>query len=75
LTSTRVRGNLVHKEVREIADKLEAQGWVIKQGNQGYAFAYPPDPSKRPVKLPSTPGGGRWRENLISVLRRSGAVL
>jgi hypothetical protein len=65
----------MHKEVREIARKLEEQGWEIRTGNQGYEFAYPPDKSKRPVKLPSTPGGKRWKQNLIGALRRNGAKL
>lgn len=64
------------KEVREIIEKLEAQGWRIERNPKtGYTFAYPPDKTKRPVKLPTSPGQYRWKQNLIAVLRRNGADL
>lgn len=63
----------MHKEVREIATKLEAQGWTITPDGGGHYRACPPDKTKRCVTLPSTPGKGRWRQNLTSQLRRSGA--
>ena len=62
------------KEVREIAEKLVKQGWRIEEGSK-HAKAYPPDPTKSVVILPGTPGKGRWKQNLISQLRRSGADL
>jgi hypothetical protein len=66
----------MHKEVREIADKLIAQGWTISEvGGGGHSMACPPDKTKRCVPLPSTPGRGRWKQNLTSQLRRSGAIL
>ena len=65
----------MHKAVREIAKKLETQGWGFRPGKGPYVIAVPPDKSKRPVKLPSSPGGRNWRQNLIAVLRRSGADL
>ena len=65
----------MHKEVGEIAKKLESQGWTLRQGKGGYMFAYPPDRTRRPVKLPSTPGGRSWKQNLVAVLRRNGADL
>lgn len=65
----------MHKEIREIVSKLEEQGWEVRSGNGGYDFAFPPDKTKRSVKLPSTPGGSRWKQNLISVLKRAGADL
>lgn len=64
----------MHKEVKEIAAKLREQGWRIEEGAK-HSMAYPPDPSKRPVGLPGTPGRGRWKQNLIADLRRSGADL
>lgn len=62
------------KEVREIAKRLEAQGWQLVKG-KGHTKAYPPDPSKPMVVLPGTPGRGRWKANLIAQPRRSGADL
>lgn len=65
----------MHKEVREIVDKLLAQGWTVEPDGGGHYKATPPDKTKRIVTLPSTPGKGRWKQNLTSQLRRSGAIL
>lgn len=62
------------KDIKRIRKELEAQGWQIKDRKGGHAMAYPPDKSKQPVLLPSTPSGPRWRENLLAQLRRSGFV-
>lgn len=64
------------KEVRRIAECLVEQGWRLERNTRtSYVFAYPPN-GGRPVKLPSTPAGsGRWRTNLIALLRRQGATL
>lgn len=64
----------MHKEVKEIATKLEEQGWRIDY-DRDHPMACPPDKTKPCVPLPSTPGRGRWKQNLISSLRRSGAEL
>jgi predicted RNA binding protein YcfA (HicA-like mRNA interferase family) len=63
------------KEAREIAKKLEAQGWRVDYHRKGHAIAYPPDRSKRPVTIPGTPSDHRWKKNLIAELRRAGANL
>lgn len=64
----------MHKEVREIKERLEAQGWTVSEVTGGGHYkACPPDKTKRCVTLPSTPGQGRWKQNLTSQLRRSGA--
>lgn len=63
----------MNKEVKEIADKLEAQGWRITWGN--HSQACPPDKTKPCVALPGTPSGKRWKQNLTAQLRRSGARL
>lgn len=63
------------KDIDQIRKALIAQGWRIEKARgTGYDRAYPPDTSKPPARLPSTPGGGRWRENLIAQLRRSGFI-
>ena len=64
----------MHKEVRKIARQLETQGWTIDY-RRDHALACPPDTAKPCVALPGTPGGGRWRQNLIAQLRRSDARL
>lgn len=64
----------MHKEVKEIAEKLERQGWRIDETKK-HPMACPPDPTKPCVPLPTTPGRGRWKQNLIASLRRSGANL
>jgi hypothetical protein len=64
----------MHKEVKEIARKLERQGWTIKPGTK-HDLACPPDKDKPCVPLPGSPGRGRWKENLVAQLRRSGADL
>ncbi len=64
----------MHKEVAEIAEALEAQGWTIDYGRE-HPMACPPDKTRACVPLPSTPGRGRWKQNLIGKLRRSGADL
>lgn len=64
----------MNKEIREITVKLEKQGWRIEQATK-HIKAWPPDPNMPMVMLPTTPGRGRWKQNLISQLRRSGADL
>lgn len=59
------------KELKKIKKELERQGWRIERRAK-HGMAFPPDKSKPPVVLPSTPGGGRWLQNLIAQLRRSG---
>ena len=66
---------MVNKEVREIAKRLEKQGWWIQHIKGGRVLAWPPDKTKNAVKLPSTPGGRRWKENLTAELRKAGADL
>lgn len=62
----------MHKEVREIAAKLREQGWRIEEARRGgHAKAFSPD-GVTIVVLPGTPGGGRWKQNLISDLKKGG---
>jgi hypothetical protein len=60
------------KEPREIARKLEKQGWRIDY-QRTHAMAYPPDRTKRAIPIPNSPSDHRWRKNLIAMLRRAGA--
>jgi hypothetical protein len=60
----------VKKEVREILKKAEKQGWRIDQGKE-HTKAYSPD-GVTIVAVANTPGGGRWKQNLIAELKRGG---
>jgi hypothetical protein len=62
----------MNQESREIARKLEAEGWRVDYGRR-HAMAYPPDRSKRAIPIPNSPSDHRWRKNLIAMLRRAGA--
>lgn len=59
------------KEIREIKKQLAAQGWRVEETKRGHALAYSPD-GITIVTLPGTPGRGRWKQNLISELRKGG---
>lgn len=61
-------------DIKQIRKALIAQGWRIEARKGGHDMAFPPDKSKSAVALPGTPGGGRWMQNLIAQLRRSGFV-
>jgi hypothetical protein len=54
------------EDIKQIRRALIDQGWRIESRKGGHDMAIPPDPAKRPVVLPGTPGGGRWRENLLA---------
>jgi hypothetical protein len=62
------------REVREIIKKLAPQGWRVEQRST-YYLAFPPDENIPPVRLPTSRGESRWRQNLIAALRRAGADL
>jgi hypothetical protein len=62
----------VDKEIREIVRKLIRQGWRVEWApKRQHGMAYSPD-GVTIVVLPSTPGGGRWKQNLLTALRRGG---
>lgn len=62
------------KDITAIRKALVNQGWRIDPRKGGHDMAFPPDPTKRPVPLPGTPGEGRAIKNLIAKLRQSGFV-
>ena len=63
------------RDIDQITQALEDQGWRLGPPRRsGHRMAYPSDKTKSPVLLPGTPGGGRWKENLVAQLRRSGFV-
>ncbi len=71
MTYLKSRGKM-HKEVREIVKQIRARGYNVvaskkhlkvkdAEGNTVYV-------------LPTTPGGGRWKQNLLADLRRKGIL-
>jgi predicted RNA binding protein YcfA (HicA-like mRNA interferase family) len=60
----------MHKDVRELVRAIEKQGWRVEHGS-GHLKAMSPD-GETIVTLPTTPSGGRWRQNVISQLKRGG---
>jgi predicted RNA binding protein YcfA (HicA-like mRNA interferase family) len=65
----------VNKEMKQLFEKLEAQGWKIELRKGGHYMATPPDPTKPIVVMSHTPSDHRDWANTISRLRRSGANL
>lgn len=61
------------RDIDIIKRALRDQGWRIEPRGK-HEMAYPPDKAKPAVVLPTTPGGSRWKQNLIAQLRRSGFV-
>ena len=58
------------KELRGIVRQLNELGYKVEQRKNHYVVKSPD--GKSLYALPSTPGGGRWRANLVSELRRRG---
>jgi predicted RNA binding protein YcfA (HicA-like mRNA interferase family) len=67
------RQGTMHKEVREIVRQLEAKGYTVESGKGGHLIVRNAD-GKRVYALPSTPGRGRWKQNLLGDLRRRGIL-
>ena len=67
-----LRSATVHKELREIVRQLQANGYAVMPSGKHQKVK---DQQDRTVyTLPTTPGGGRWRQNLIADLRRKGLI-
>lgn len=61
------------KEMRKLADALEAQGWKVTKTTKGHYRFVPPDPEKRIVHTGGSPSDHRAFKNLKADLRRQGA--
>lgn len=59
----------MHKEVKEIVKLIEANGYTVEPSKGGHLLVLNAE-GKRVWALPSTPGKGRWKQNLLSDLRR-----
>jgi hypothetical protein len=64
---------MMASDISELRKALIAQSWRLDDSGK-HTKAYPPDVTKPMVILPKTPGAGRWLENAVSQLRKSGFV-
>ena len=60
-------------ELYRVLDTLEAQGWRIQRNK--HIKCIPPDKSKPIVVIPLTNSGGRGYKNMLSQLKKSGAII
>lgn len=63
----------MNKELREIVKQLEAKGYSVRQEGGGHLIVRNAE-GNRVWALPSTPGRGRWKQNLLHDLRRKGIL-
>ena len=61
----------MHKEVRELVEEAERQGWRRRELASGHVQLLSPDGTTI-VTIAGTPSRGRWRANAIARLRRGG---
>lgn len=59
---------IIHRDIREIVKALEAQGCTVERSNGKHIKVY--KDGNFVFSLPSTPGRGRWKQNLEASLRR-----
>lgn len=60
------------KEVREIVQEAQRQGWRVEIAKSGHIKLFPPDRTQTMVTIAGTPSDHRWRENALAELRRRG---
>lgn len=62
----------MHKDLRPIVKQLRRNGYTVEQGGK-HLIVFDQN-GKRRYALPSTPGGGRWKQNLMADLKREGLL-
>lgn len=60
---------IIHKELRELVKDIEDLGFQVRRDNGKHLKVYTSEDTFV-YSLPSTPGRGRWRQNLLSELRK-----
>jgi len=60
---------IIHKELRQLVREVEDLGFTVKRDNGKHLKVYSAE-GNFVYSLPSTPGRGRWRQNLLGELRR-----
>jgi predicted RNA binding protein YcfA (HicA-like mRNA interferase family) len=61
----------MHKDIRDLVRSIEAVGYTVIRDNGRHVKIYNGD-GNYVYSLPSTPGRGRWKQNLMSELRKRG---
>lgn len=62
---------MAKRSAQELVARAERQGWRVKRTKSGW-MCFPPDRSKPAVTIHNTPSDGRWYNNALAQLRRSG---
>jgi predicted RNA binding protein YcfA (HicA-like mRNA interferase family) len=64
---------ILHKEIRSLVREIEDLGFVVNRDKGNHTKVFTPD-GRFVYSLPTTPGRGRWKQNLISELRKRGVL-
>lgn len=62
----------MHKEIREIVKLLEGNGYSVVHG--GKHLKVKNATGGTVATLPTSPGGGRWKQNLLADLKKKGLI-
>lgn len=62
---------LIHKELRELVRAVQDLGLDVRRDKGNHLKVYTPS-GRYVYSLPSTPGRGRWKQNLLTELRKRG---
>jgi hypothetical protein len=62
----------IHKDYRKVLEKAKDQGFMFGKAKGGHPLVYPPDPSFRPIPIPTTPGNPNLLTGFVAQLRRAG---
>lgn len=66
----RMARQIIHKELRQLVKEIEELGFTVRRDNGKHLKVYTNEGTTFVYSLPSTPGRGRWRQNLLSELRK-----
>ena len=64
----------MHKDLRPIVKELRKRGYTVEVEKGQQHLTVRDAAGNNLHSLPSTPGGGRWLQNLRSELRRKGLI-
>ena len=62
----------MRKEIREMVRRIESAGYTVEHGRKHLKVRGAD--GKTVAHLPTTPGRGRWKQNLRAELRRKGIL-
>ena len=64
----------IPKELRDVAKECRKMGLVVHERSNGNHYKVTTQDGKYLLSLPSSPGRGRWKKNLMAELRRKGVT-